>query len=256
MGCSRRALPPVQDMDLDELIAAMKRYGYDGLEARVEWDHASGIEASLTADERAAVRAKLEANGLELCCVATGVRMADPDRAAREKHIEDLHTYIDLAADLGATRVRTFGGPQAGRKGELHAAVEYAVEGYAQCVDHAAERGVTILMETHDDWSNSASVRAVVERLNHPNLKVLWDCMHPQRMLESVEESFAAVGQHTEHVHAHDGVYDPETGGLASPPPPLGKGVFDHQTPWKLLDEIGCACPHNPRKILRSGELH
>ena len=161
-------------MDLDELIAAMKRHGYDGLEARVEWDHASGIEASLTADERAAVKAKLEANGLEMCCVATSVRMADPDRAAREKHIEDLHTYIDLAADLGATKVRTFGGPQAGRKGELHAAVEYAVEGYAQCVDHAAERGVTILMETHDDWSNSASVRAVVERLNHPNLKVLW----------------------------------------------------------------------------------
>ena len=118
--------------------------------------------------------AKLEANGLEMCCVATSVRMADPDRAAREKHIEDLHTYIDLAADLGSTKVRTFGGPQAGRKGELHAAVEYAVEGYAQCVDHAAERGVTILMETHDDWSNSASVRAVVERLNHPNLKVLW----------------------------------------------------------------------------------
>jgi hypothetical protein len=114
-------------------------------------------------------------------------------------------------------------------------------------------------METHDDWSNSASVRAVIEGLNHPHLKVLWDCMHPQRMLgppsqvlrchprchwaeastdwnqacchttETVEESFAAVGKHTRHVHAHDGSYDPATGKLADPPPPV------LQTPRQIL---------------------
>jgi sugar phosphate isomerase/epimerase len=69
------------------------------------------------------------------------------------------------------------------------------VDGYLQCMAHAAERGVVVLLETHDDWSNTASVRAVVERADHPNLKVLWDCMHPQRMLETVEESFNAVGK-------------------------------------------------------------
>lgn len=123
--------------------------------------------------------------------------MADPDGAAREKHIADLHTYIDLAGDLSCPLVRTFGGPQSGRSTELAAAVAYTAEGYGQCVEHAAERGVTILMETHDDWSNTAAVRAVIETVNHPSLKCLWDVMHPQRMLETVDESFAAIGQHT-----------------------------------------------------------
>jgi hypothetical protein len=32
------------DWTLDEIIAGMLRHGYTGLEARVEWQHASGIE--------------------------------------------------------------------------------------------------------------------------------------------------------------------------------------------------------------------
>ena len=31
------------DWTLEETIAAMKRHGYTGLEARVEWGHKSGI---------------------------------------------------------------------------------------------------------------------------------------------------------------------------------------------------------------------
>jgi sugar phosphate isomerase/epimerase len=69
------------------------------------------------------VKGKMAAAGLEVCCVATGVRMANPDHAARAKDVEDLHTYIDLAADLGAPYVRTFGGPQAGRTCELQGTI-------------------------------------------------------------------------------------------------------------------------------------
>ena len=181
----------------------------------------------------------MAAEGLEICCVATSVRMADPDTAAREQHIADLHKYIDLAADLGCSLVRTFGGPQSGRGSELAVAVQYTADGYLSCVEHASERGVTILMETHDDWSNTAAVRAVIETVNHPSLKCLWDVMHPQRMLETVEESFAAIGRHTLHVHAHDGDYDPATGRLADPPPDLGNGIFDHEGPWRLLTSKG-----------------
>ena len=102
------------DHTLDELIAVMKTYGYKGLEARVEWKHASGIEATLTKSEREAIKEKMAANGLEISCIATGVQMANPDPEAREEHIDKLRMYVDLAADLGCKYVRTFGGPQAG----------------------------------------------------------------------------------------------------------------------------------------------
>jgi sugar phosphate isomerase/epimerase len=224
------------DMTLDEGIAALKRYGYDGLEARVEWGHKSGIEASLSASERADVRKKVEDAGLEICAIATSVRAAEADDAARAKHMKDLETYIDLAADLGAKYVRTFGG-QRPRDRDLKYIVDYVVAAYQSVLPRAEDRGVVVLMETHDDWSHSSEVAAVVERVNHPNLKVLWDIMHPQRMMEKPEETFNVIGALTRHLHAHDGTY-PE-GGTRVQMAPLGEGIFDHATPLRLLQQAG-----------------
>ncbi|NPV07715.1 MAG: sugar phosphate isomerase/epimerase [Anaerolineae bacterium] len=224
------------DMTLDEGLAALKRYGYEGLEARVEWGHRSGIEASLSPTERADVRKKVEDAGLTVCAIATGVRAAEADEEARAKHMRDLVTYVDLAADLGAPYVRTFGG-QRPRDRELKYVIDYVVEAYRSVLSRAADRGVVVLMETHDDWSHSSEVAAVVERVDHPNLKVLWDIMHPQRMMEKPEETFSVIGALTRHLHAHDGIYP--AGGSRVQMVPLGEGVFDHATPLRLLQEAG-----------------
>ncbi len=138
------------DWSLDEVIAGMRRHGYQGLEPRVEWGHACGIEADLTTEQRAAVKQRLADEGLEICCIATGVRMATPDADERAKHIADLATYIDLAGDLDCAYIRTFGGQRASDVA-LQTAVDYTVEGYLQVMDRAQSRGVTVLMETHDD---------------------------------------------------------------------------------------------------------
>ena len=222
------------DWNLAEIIAGMKRHGYRGLEPRVEWGHACGIEAELTADARQEIRARMADEGLEICCMATSVRMAAPDPEERAKHVGDLQKYIDLAADLGCGLIRTFGGQRA-RDRELQAVVDYVVEGYMEAMPLAVERGVTVLMETHDDWSCSAPVREVVEQAGHPNLRILWDLMHPQRMLEKPEETFAVVGEYTRHLHAHDGQY--VDGKLQTGL--LGKGAIDHAVPLQLLQEAG-----------------
>ena len=166
------------DWTLDEVFTGLKRHGYRGFEPRVEWDHACGIELERTAEERRQLRARFADEGLELCCIATGVQMAAEDTAARAGHVEDLRRYIDLAADLSCPMLRTFGGVWSHDK-ELKVMVDYMVEGYAQVLDQAREREVTVLLETHDHWSNTSAVRAVLEQTNHPNLQVLWDLMHP-----------------------------------------------------------------------------
>ena len=223
------------DWTLDEVVAGMKRHGYQGFEPRVEWDHACGIEAALAAQERRDIRRRMEDEGLAICCIATGARMAVPDAAERAGHVEDLKKYIDLAADLGCGLVRVFGG-QRDRGREWTAVVDYVVEGFAQVLPAAAERGVTLLLETHDDWCCSAPVRAVVERAGHPNLQVLWDFMHTQRVLEEPAESFEMLGAHTRHIHAHDGTI---VDGRLQVSDVLGAGVFDHAEPLRLLAEAG-----------------
>ena len=221
------------DWTLAQVVEGMKRHGYKGFEPRVEWGHASGIEADLSAGARTETRARFADEGLEICCIATGVRMAAPDAAERAKHVEDLKRYIQLAADLDCHLIRTFGGQRA--SGELLPIIDYVAEGYGQVVDEAAAANVTVLMETHDDWCASAAVRGVVEAVGHERVRVLWDFMHCQRLAERPEESFANLGTLTAHVHAHDGSLVDGRIQVG----PLGEGIIDHETPLKMLEQDG-----------------
>ncbi|MBI2505978.1 MAG: sugar phosphate isomerase/epimerase [Candidatus Latescibacteria bacterium] len=239
------------DWNLEETIAAMRRHGYQGLEPRVEWDHACGIEADLGPARRREVRARLKEEGLELACIATGARLAAPDPQERARHLEDLKRYIDLAGDLGCSWVRTFGGPRA-RDQELAAVVEYVAEGYRQVLAQAKGRGVTLLLETHDDWSCAAPVRAVVEEVNHPQLRVLWDFMHPQRMLERPAETFQVIGPYTAYLHGHDGAYVEGRMQIVA----LGQGVIDHAGPLRLLASAGFEGYFSVEVIHQRGQPH
>lgn len=224
------------DWTLDQALPILRSCGYTGLEARVEWGHRSGIEANLSPAERAEVRRKVEDQGLQLCAVATSVRSAVADATERSRQMESLRRYIDLAADLGAKCVRTFGGERP-QGVELKYVIDYVAEAYASVVGYAGERGVTVLMETHDYWSHSSEVRAVAEQVNHPSFGVLWDIMHPERMFERPDETFANIGRFTRHVHAHDGIYPGD--GRSVQIVPLGEGVFDHASPLSLLSQAG-----------------
>ncbi len=223
------------DWTLDEIIVAMKKHGYTGLEPRIEWDHASGIEVSLSPDKRKEYRDKMESEALQFCAIATGVRMAEPDLQIRSQHIETLRQSIDLAADLGAPYIRTFGG-EYDTSVELSPVIDYVVEGYRQVLDYADQRDITLLMEVHDVWCHSAPVRTVIERTNHKRLAALWDMMHPMRKQETPLETFTNLGQHTQHVHIHDAVYTDE-GKLKITP--LGEGLFDPTEPIHLLLQTG-----------------
>ena len=194
------------DWDLPTIVEGMLRHGYAGLEPRVGWGHRAGLETDLPAAARAEARRRLEDAGLAVCCVASGARFAATAPAERRACLEETRRCIELAADLGCPLVRTFGGPQT-EAWQLHHYVEHVVEGYREVLPEAAAAGVTLLLETHDDWSASAPVRTVVERCGHPNLRVLWDFMHTQRMLERPADTCTAIGTLTAHVHAHDGAY-------------------------------------------------
>lgn len=222
------------DWTLDTIVSAMKRHGYRGLEPRVEWEHAAGIEASMTPAERRAARDRLAGEGLEFCCVATGARMAAADAAERARQVEDLRRYIELAGDLGAPYVRTFGGEHAPR--DLLLIVDYVADGYRAVMDEAAARSVTVLLETHDRWSASAPVRAVVERVGHERCAVLWDLLHPMRLLERPEETMRNLSGLVRHLHVHDCDYGPDGSARNVA---LGAGRYDHEPPLRLLAEAG-----------------
>ena len=215
-------------LSLAKMIHVAEQYGYDGIEPRLDAGHAHGIEASTTPEERAAIRHLFADTEVGLACLATSLRYADPDQTKDILH--QTRERIDLAVDVGAPALRVFGGriPEGVSR---ERAIGLLVESLGSVAEYAAQRGVTLCLETHDDWCNPLHVAAVVERVNQPAVAVNWDVMHPVRTGHAtMDEAFEALKPWIRHLHVHDGV-----GGESLELVPIGQGDYDHRRVVELM---------------------
>jgi len=218
------------ELSLAEMLDVAKRYGYDGIEPRLDSKHAHGVEVDTTAEQREAIVKQVADAGIALACLATSLRFADP--AQTDKMVQDSHERIDLAGDLAAPTMRVFGGqlPEGVSREE---AIDLLVRSLSSIADHAAERGVILCMETHDDWCNPDHVAAVLKAVDHPAVACNWDIMHPVRTKNAtIDESFETLRPWIRHLHIHDGTGD----GIELLP--IGEGIYDHRRTIELLKTI------------------
>ena len=220
------------ELTLDQVLALAQKYGYDGIEPRVSSEHKHGIEFESSPATRQEARQKAKAAGIRLAGVATSCVYADPVKTAAM--IADTHKAIDLAGDIGATRIRVFGGsfPETISREQ---AIDGVAKALAAVADHAQQRGVVVCLETHDAWCDPAHVAAVMQRVNHPAIGVNWDIMHPVRAaLATIEQAFDALKLWIRHVHFHDGI---TTDGILKLCP-IGQGEIDHHRAVQLLKSL------------------
>jgi sugar phosphate isomerase/epimerase len=221
------------ELTLAEVLALAKRLGYDAVEPRLAAKHQHGIETDTGAAARKAIRATVAAGGVPLCCLATSCRYADPAIVA--EHVSETRRCIDLAADLGVPRLRVFGGqiPQGVSREQASAGVVAALRSLAA---QAESRGVTLCMETHDDWTNPVYYADIMVQVGSPNVAVNWDSMHPVRQSGVTNDAaFNALRPWIRHVHLHDGVNSIKELTMR----PAGEGDFDLKRVIQLLKGAG-----------------
>ncbi len=218
---------------LDEVLDTARGYGYAGVEPRVSPQQAHGIDVSLDAEQRQAVRRQFEASGVAMCCLAVSSRFADP--AETEQAVRQAKEYIDLASDLGSLRLRVFGGAFPDDM-TRHEAIDRVAEALASLAPRAEQRGVTLCMETHDAWTDPRHVAAVMEKVSHRHVAVNWDVMHPVRQSGwTMDEAYHALKPWIRHVHVHDGLNSRDKLEMV----PIGQGDFDHRRVVELLVRDG-----------------
>ena len=222
------------ELTLEENLDLAQRLGYDGIEPRIEGKQRHGIEVDTSAAERQAIRQKAASSGIALCCVASSLRYADP--ATAQEQVARTRQCIDLCADIGAPRLRVFGGGLP-KDVTREQATDLLVDSLRAVGDQAAERGVTVCIETHDDWSDPRHLAPVLERVAHPAIAVNWDFLHPWwRAGMTVEESFAVVRPWIRHVHVHDGTRATDGKNAMVW---IGEGEVDHRRAMELLRADG-----------------
>ncbi|MGQ9629402.1 MAG: sugar phosphate isomerase/epimerase family protein [bacterium] len=216
-------------LNLDEMLSLAKRFGYDGIEPRLGSGHKHGVELDASASKRGEIKRKAIDRGIVLCCVATSCRYADPKTA--KEQVEETLRCIDLAADVGSSRLRVFGGAIPEGVGR-ETAIDLVSESLRSVADHAMRRGVTVCMETHDDWCDPDHVAEVMRRVNHSAIAVNWDVMHPVRRAGStMDRAFQALKPWIKHVHIHDGLKSADRVEYR----PMGEGEIDIERAIKLL---------------------
>ncbi|MEU5011389.1 sugar phosphate isomerase/epimerase [Streptomyces sp. NPDC021749] len=207
----------VPGMPVADVVRLAAGAGYQGVELRAHPEEP--VHPLLGPRERAAVRAEFAAAGVEILAVAGYARVAaERDAAGEEELAHELSELVLLAADLGAPYVRVFPG---GEERPADAADADAARRLAAVAPLAAERGVRVLLETHDSHGTGAAAARVLGLVGHRSVGALWDVLHTWRGAERPADTRAALAPYLGYVQVKDVV------SAADPRPvPLGAGTL------------------------------
>ena len=130
---------------------------------------------------------------------------------------------LRVAARMGATSLRTY----TRHGGTLPQMMAATTRDLAAVVSLAADLGVVIVLENHEDFTGPELAR-IVETVDHPNLKILYDYGNSQMVLEDPEAALDAVLPHVHSVHFKDHVMvrPNHAGRLTVAGVPVGEGFL------------------------------
>jgi D-psicose/D-tagatose/L-ribulose 3-epimerase len=138
-----------------------------------------------------------------------GLHVTTPDAELRRRSWQHIHDLIDLCSDLGPDGVMVFGSPkQRGSTGGLSRseATRHMVEGLASVAPHAAERGVTVLLEALplnqcDVVQTLKEAVEIVEEIGSPAIQTMFDV---HNAIDEQEPHAALIERYYEHIrHVH-----------------------------------------------------
>jgi sugar phosphate isomerase/epimerase len=136
--------------------------------------------------------------------LGASARMHEKDPAVREAQLDEGRRFIDLAHAMGVKYVRMFGDkiPEGEPKEDV---MERVVEGFRKMADHAKPAGVTVLIESHGDFTDSPDLVEILTRVNHPQFQLLWDAHHSfVAGQEQPAATYRALGKWIRHTHLKD----------------------------------------------------
>jgi sugar phosphate isomerase/epimerase len=127
-------------MTYEDLIRIAVETGTDGIDMTVYWLPSTADDYLLSL-RRLAYRNRVEIYG-----IGTRVQLAQPTAELREKQLEELRKWLDVAQRVGATHIRVFGG-QKPAGATLEQAVGFAAETLKRGAELAGARGLILGVE-------------------------------------------------------------------------------------------------------------
>ncbi len=164
------------------------------------------VRPEFGADKIAADKRDVSAHALKIACVSSSAAMHDADPEKHAQQLADARSFIDLAAELGAPYVRVFGNNIQGPREEVLARV---AAGLHELGEYARPRNVTVIIESHGDFTDSPTLKEILTRADSDHVALLWDAHHTfASSHEEPEFTVAQLGKWIRHTHLKDSVPD------------------------------------------------
>jgi len=192
----------LKDLDLEGIIKLLETTGFEAVELRTEHKH--GIEPTISAEERAKVKARFAQSKVRLVSYGTTCEFQSPDPAVRRKNIDLAKKWIELAHDTGAwaVKVRPNGLP-AGVPTET--TLRTIGESLREIGVYGEGYGVEIWMEVHGrDTQNPPNAAAILKAANHRNVGACWNSNPTDVVNGSVKQSFELLKPYLRSAHINE----------------------------------------------------
>jgi sugar phosphate isomerase/epimerase len=191
-----------QGMDLDTLIATCERTGFRAVELRTT--HRHGVEPTLSARERKAVRERFARSKVALFGLGTACDYHSPDPRQLQSNIELTKQFVELAADVGAVGVKVR--PNNLPDGvPVETTLKQIGDALNQVGRHAADHDVEIWLEVHGrGTSHPPHVRTIMDHCEHPSVGITWNGNDADILDGSVRPYFELLAPFIRCVHMRD----------------------------------------------------
>jgi len=198
------------DWSWQKILDFASQHGFSAIELR-------GLERNLdlpshpifAASRIEQTKREIAASKLKIACVSSSAQMYVEDPAKRAKELADARRFIDLAQTLGAPCVRVFGGRAESDKSPVPDANTKArvAAGLRELGDYAGPRSVTVIIESHDHFTSSATLKDVLHAAESEHVGLLWDAHHTfATSNEDPEFTVKQLGPWIRHTHLKDSV--------------------------------------------------
>ena len=152
---------------------------------------------------------EIRASKLRIACVSSSAQMYVEDPEKRDKQLGDARHFIDLAATLEAPYVRVFGGKRESDKSPApdDATKARVAAGLRELGKYAGPKNVTVIIESHDHFTASATLKDVLHAADSEHVGLLWDAHHTfAASNEDPEFTVHQLGSWIRHTHLKDSI--------------------------------------------------
>jgi sugar phosphate isomerase/epimerase len=148
-------------------------------------------------------------HGLPFSGAAIGTQMCQSDPARREADLANIKKWVDATELLGASPLRVFGGKLPDGATDAQG-IEWTAETMKPACDYAAQKGITLGIESHGGITSKASnILAILQRVDSPYAGCNLDITHFQGDLYSQVEALVPYATNA-HIRDHTDGKSPE----------------------------------------------